>query len=89
MKFIRGSKKEYLILGISSLISCLLYLAYSAFESGLGFPLDDAWIHQTFARNLAYYGEWSFIVGQNSGASTGPLWGMLLAVLYFAGIPAV
>ncbi len=89
MKFIRGSKKEYLILGISSLISCFLYLAYSAFESGLGFPLDDAWIHQTFARNLAYYGEWSFIVGQNSGASTGPLWGMLLAVLYLVGIPAV
>ena len=89
MKFIRGSKKEYLILGISSLISCALYLAYSALESGLGFPLDDAWIHQAFARNLAYYGEWSFIVGETSGASTGPLWGMLLAVLYLVRIPVV
>ena len=89
MKFIRGSKKEYLILGISSLLSCGLYLTYSAFESGLGFPLDDAWIHQIFARNLAYFGEWSFIVGQTSGASTGPLWSMLLAVLYLARIPAV
>lgn len=89
MKFIQGSKKEYLILGISALISCVLYLTYSAFESGLGFPLDDAWIHQTFARNLAYYGEWSFIVGQPSGASTGPLWGMMLAILYWLRIPPV
>ncbi len=89
MKFIRGTKNEFLIIGISSLISCILYITYSLFESGLGFPLDDAWIHQTFARNLAYYGEWSFIVGQTSGASTGPLWGMMLAVLYLLRIPAV
>lgn len=89
MKFILGTKKEFLILGISSLLSSALFLAYSVFESGLGFPLDDAWIHQTFARNLAYYGEWSFIVGQTSGASTGPLWGIFLAMLYVVGIPAV
>jgi len=89
MKFNRGSNKEILILGISSLISCSMYIAYSAFESGIGFPLDDAWIHQTFARNLAYYGEWSFIAGQNSGASTGPLWGMILALIHLFRIPAV
>jgi hypothetical protein len=89
MKFIKGSKKELLIIGSSALISCALYLTYSAFESGLGFPLDDAWIHQTFARNLAYNGEWSFIVGQTSGASTGPLWGMILSVLYFLNIPPI
>jgi len=89
MKLIRGSKKDILLLGISALISCILYLGYSSFESGLGFPLDDAWIHQTFARNLAEYGEWSFIVGQTSGASTGPIWGILLAVLYVVKIPAL
>jgi len=89
MKLIRGSRKEFLILGISALISCALYLTYSGFESGLGFPLDDAWIHHTFARNLAYLGEWSFIAGQRSGASTGPLWGFMLGALYFIKIPAL
>ena len=89
MKFIQGSRKEKIILGVSALISCALYLAYSASESGLGFPLDDAWIHQTFARNLAYHGEWSFIVGQTSGASTGPLWGIMLGILYWMKIPAL
>ncbi len=89
MKFIRGTKREFLIIGIGSLISCVLYITYNAFESGLGFPLDDAWIHHTFARNLAYYGEWSFIAGETSGASTGPLWGMMLALLYLLRIPAV
>jgi hypothetical protein len=44
-----------------------------------GFPLDDAWIHQTYARNLALQGEWSFIPGQISAGSTSPLWTVLLA----------
>ena len=46
---------------------------------GPGFPLDDAWIHQTYARNLAERGEWSFVPGKPSGGSTAPLWSALLA----------
>ena len=89
MKFIRGTRKEFLIIGIGAFISCAVYIAYSAFESGLGFPLDDAWIHQTFARNLANYGEWSFISGENSGASTAPLWGFILAIPHFLALPPI
>jgi hypothetical protein len=57
----------------------------SGFQGGLtggftgGFPLDDAWIHQTYARNLALEGEWSFIPGQISAGSTSPLWSALLS----------
>jgi len=58
------------------------YLAASAWSYRLGFPLDDAWIHQTYARNLALRGEWSYIPGQPSAGSTAPLWSALLAVGY-------
>lgn len=54
---------------------------------GGGFPLDDSWIHQTYARNLADYGEWSFIRGQPSGASTSPLYTVVLSIGYVLNIP--
>jgi hypothetical protein len=56
------------------------FLLISARTSGLGFPLDDAWIHQTYARNLVEYGEWAFLPGQPSSGSTSPLWTGMIAV---------
>lgn len=44
-----------------------------------GFPLDDSWIHQVYGRNLAQRGEWAFIPGEPSAASTAPLYTVLLA----------
>lgn len=55
--------------------------------AGWGFPLDDSWIHQTYGRNLAQNGEWAFILGTPSAASTAPLYTVLLAVGYTLGIP--
>lgn len=58
-----------------------LYLGSARLVAGeLGYPLDDAWIHQTYARNLALHGEWSFVPGMPSAGSTSPLWTLLLAV---------
>ena len=50
-----------------------------------GVPLDDAWIHFQFARNLARGNGWSFNPGQPTSGSTAPLWTILLATLYFVG----
>lgn len=47
---------------------------------GWGFPLDDSWIHQTYARNLGLNGEWAFLAGVPSAASTSPLYTVLLAI---------
>ncbi|MFN8453591.1 MAG: hypothetical protein U0401_02790 [Anaerolineae bacterium] len=52
-----------------------------------GFPLDDAWIHQTYARNLARSGQLAFIPGIPSAGSTAPLWSFLLSLGYLLGIP--
>ncbi|MFW6182174.1 MAG: hypothetical protein ACOC8X_00145 [Chloroflexota bacterium] len=63
------------------------YVALSALGDGPGFPLDDGWIHQTYARNLAQSGRWEYAPGVASNGSTSPLWTLLLSAGYLAGIP--
>lgn len=43
-----------------------------------GFPLDDAWIHQDFARTLATTGRFAYLPGHSGAGSTSPLWVLLL-----------
>lgn len=52
-----------------------------------GFPLDDGWIHQTYARSLAENGRFEYIPGVVSTGSTAPLWTLLLAVGYLLNLP--
>ncbi|HEC33916.1 MAG TPA: hypothetical protein ENI37_04295 [Chloroflexi bacterium] len=73
--------------GSVAVLSVALYLARSWAGGHLGFPLDDAWIHQTYARNLVEYGQWAFVPGQPSAGSTAPLWTLLLAIGYGLGLP--
>jgi hypothetical protein len=47
-----------------------------------GFPLDDAWIHAQFARNLATGLGFTYTGPQWVSGSTAPLWTVLLAVGY-------
>ncbi len=52
-----------------------------------GFPLDDAWIHQTYARHVALRGEWAYRAGMPSAGATAPLWVLLQAVGQRADVP--
>jgi arabinofuranosyltransferase len=45
----------------------------------IGAPLDDAWIHFQFARNLSQGQGFSFNPGQPTPGSTAPLWTLILA----------
>ena len=74
------------VFGLISVAMTLLYLAFSRAGGYLGFPLDDAWIHQTYARNLAERGEFAFVPGQPSAGSTSPAWTLLLALGYWLRI---
>ena len=65
-----------------------LYLGWAAAQGLYGFPLDDAWIHQTYARNLAHSGRWFYFPGDAGRAgSTAPLWTLLLALGYALRLP--
>ena len=76
-------RKTIFMLAIFTFFGVAAYLLVSAWVYRIGFPLDDSWIHLTYARNLSLRGEWSFIPGQNSAGSTSPLWTGLLAIGYF------
>ncbi len=69
-----------LIIAVVALIAVGFYLLVSALIFRIGFPLDDSWIHLTYARNLAEHGEWAFRLGQRSAGSTAPLWTVLLSI---------
>jgi hypothetical protein len=45
----------------------------------IGFPLDDAWIHQVYARSLSTGGGLAYDDGIPTTGCTSPLWAMLLA----------
>ena len=67
------------------LLATVLVGYYVAFAGG-GFPLDDSWIHQGYARNFGLRGEWAFIPGEPSAASTSPLYTVVLSLGYILPI---
>ena len=69
-----------------ALLSVTGYLAWSHAQGLSGFPLDDAWIHQTYARNLAETGQLAYLPGQPSAGSTSPAWSFFLSVGYMLGV---
>ena len=78
--------EPWVVLAVAALVAVLFYLIMSAVIFRVGFPLDDTWIHLTYARNLAEHGEWAFRLGQHSAGSTAPLWTVLLSIGFFIGL---
>jgi len=85
----KDSKKISIIIEIIAFVSIGFFILFGQFGHQFGFPLDDAWIHQTYARNLAENGRWSYTGESVSGGSTSPLWTMILSLghLLKIGIP--
>lgn len=71
---------------ILALVTAGLFAAYLSVElkqnSEPGFPLDDSWIHLTFARNLARGWGVAYNQGEPVAGSTAPLWTLLLAFFH-------
>ena len=85
----RPSRARWCLL-LGAAAACLGFLAVELWQldGGLGWPLDDSWIHLQFARNLAAGGGLAYNSGELVTGSTAPLWTALLALLaYLPGSP--
>jgi hypothetical protein len=80
------SKRDHLLLALAVVVGGGGYLIASALIYHTGFPLDDSWIHLTYARNLALHGQWAFQLGYPSAGSTAPLWTFLLALGFWLNL---
>ena len=74
------------VIAVVALIAVGFYLIVSALVFRIGFPLDDTWIHLTYARNFAEHGEWAFRLGERSAGSTSPLWTFMLSIGFFLNL---
>lgn len=83
------SRGCWVLLPTLALLSIGGFLLLSQSLEGPGYPLDDAWIHQTYARNVVRSGSWSFQAGQVSAGSTSPAWTALLIPGYWLGVSPV
>ena len=71
-------------LALLEILTALLYLGRAG---QFGFPLDDAWIHQAYARNFGLHGIMAFSPNQPSAGSTSLGWTLILALGYKLKIP--
>ena len=81
-----GGTRSRLICAI--VYPCVFLLLAAVLHHRIGFPLDDSWIHQVIARNLAQTHRLGFIPGRLTTGSTSLLWSCLLA-LYWSLLPSV
>jgi hypothetical protein len=75
----------YFLLGLASLGFAVYYI-YNALKvnNAYGFPLDDPWIHLTFARNLVEYHSFSYFRDEIvTAGSTSPIYTFILAGFFF------
>ncbi len=69
----------FLLIVTLAVTAFYLRTALNYTDGVLGTPLDDAWIHFQFARNISSGNGFSYNVGEPMPGSTAPLWTMLLA----------
>jgi hypothetical protein len=74
------------VYAVLATIVVIAYVGLAASRTSAGYPLDDAWIHQTYARNWAETGQLAYVVGLPSAGSTAPLWTLLLSAAYRVNI---
>ncbi len=73
--------RDLCIMAALAAASGVIYLLAARVVAGeLGFPLDDGWIHQVFARNLLATGQMAYNLGEPASGTTSPLWTFAIAL---------
>lgn len=75
----------YFLVILLPFVFSLIYIRYAFKVNGvLSFPLDDPWIHLTFAKNLAHYFSFSYFKNEMvTAGSTSPLYTLILSLMFF------
>jgi hypothetical protein len=66
------------------LSQCVYFLLASPYAR-TDFPLDDAWIHQVYARSFAHGDGFAYNPGEQEAGSTSPLWAIATAPAHWLG----
>uniref|UniRef100_A0A832I6V7 Tetratricopeptide repeat protein n=1 Tax=Eiseniibacteriota bacterium TaxID=2212470 RepID=A0A832I6V7_UNCEI len=71
------------VAGVAGALPAIALVVHARARGASGFPLDDAWIHLTYARTLAEHGSFSYFPGDPATAgSTSPLFTLVIAALW-------
>ena len=81
VRVVAGGRRDDLVVAAATVLSLVAFvLAERRLAGASGFPLDDAWIHLHFARNLAEGAGFVYNPGVPVAGSTAPLWTLILAL---------
>src|SRR5687768_3389495 len=70
------------VLAVLLVCGAVVWLALRQTDGVLVYALDDPYIHMAIAKNLSENGTWGVNPGEFAGASSSPLWTLLLAGVY-------
>lgn len=86
------NRKHIIIIIILYLLTQAVFITSELITSrgGLGFPLDDTWIHLRFAENFWHGHFFQFNIGEPTPGTTSPLWVILLSIGFiFSSTPII
>jgi hypothetical protein len=84
----RGGRFWWLLpLAAGAAGAAIFQLSAPDYLTGQGFPLDDAWIHSVYARELARSGTLAYNPGVPATGETSPLWAVAIALVYLVSAP--
>ncbi|MBU0740711.1 hypothetical protein KJ554_00005, partial [bacterium] len=75
-------RDNILVIALAAAVAGAVLLVGRQPGFGVGFPLDDAWIHMVYGRSLATEGLLAYNPGVPATGCTAPLWTFVLGAMH-------